>query len=175
MIEETNQVRTGETAKLPLWKGFVQKLIEDGLHYGMKIPTERLELELRAMRGTMKFRLDVSKIRTALIPYGFYLSGRGSARSGFYQIQPANDNVGTAKAFGRSAKRLLVKQLILAEKTDQNQLSPQNRERMQHIAEVASLRLAFYERPRLMAKLCGGDDKVREAAAKASERKRLHS
>jgi|GEM_PF-2510803 len=175
MVNETDEIRTGETTKLPLWKSFLQKLIEEGLCYGTKIPTERLELELRAMRGTMRFRLDVSKIRTALLPYGFYLNGRGSARSGFYLIQPADDNVGTAKAFGRSAKRALVKQMILAEKTDQKHLSPQNRERMQHIAEVASLRLAFYEKPRLMAKLCGGDDKVREAVAKASERKRLHS
>lgn len=146
----------GEMVRLPLWKNALDLLIQNGLSYGLTVPAEWFEEQLRCKRDTMSFGLGVSEIRRGLEAHGYYLTGRGQGGNQFVIVQP-EQNIDVMKAYQRAATDALKRGVILGTSTRLDMLP--DKERARHVA--------LLERLQVKRVLMARSESIRQIVAKA--------
>ena len=124
----SEEIRTNQVRKLPLWKSCLQKMEEEGLHYGTSFTVEWLEEQLSAKFGTIGFMIAIHDLRIELEKRGFAIAG-SPKKTGRYAILPAKDN---------------------AANTDMSELTPEEMKRHQSVLERARLRVALIDREKTL-------------------------
>jgi hypothetical protein len=153
MSEETNNNEITSEAvemafdvvKLPEWKTCLSDMQEDGIDHGKAWPTSYFEERLRCKRDTMRFGLDMSRIRTKLLEDGYYLSGRG-AKGERFEIVPAAANSQVMENLQADAARALAKGVILGTNTRIDLLTDAERRKHESMLEKLAVRAALFSR-----------------------------
>jgi hypothetical protein len=164
---ETNYNNTVsfEVVKLPEWKSCLQDMLDEGVEYGKSYDAEYFEKRLKQDRMSMRFSLDVSRIRSELLRHGYYLSGRGG-KGEVFEIVPAADNSGVMEQFQAAAAQALKRGVILGTNTRVDMLSDAERRRHDSILEKLAIRTALFSRrvPTLKKAMLSLNDKKSKAA-----------
>lgn len=139
---------SAELVRLPLWKQLIQDMRTDGLDYLKSWPTEFFEKALRSNRNTPQFVFEMLGLRQELEEEdGYYL--RSSENGKLYSIPSAADHEEVAVTFEQKLKRYARRSIALRNSTLTNEkaiLTDEERRRMQHSLERASIRLALLSR-----------------------------
>ena len=134
-----------DVIKLPEWKSCLEDMVKEGIDYGAVFATAWMEERLRCKRDTMRFGLDVSRIRTKLLEEGFYLSGRG-ANGERFEIVPAAANAQVMENLQAEAARALAKGVLLGTNTRIDVLTDSERRKHEAMLEKLAVRAALFSR-----------------------------
>lgn len=145
----SEEIRTNQVRKLPLWKSCLQKMEEEGLHYGTSFTVEWLEEQLSAKFGTIGFMIAIHDLRIELEKRGFAIAG-SPKKTGRYAILPAKDNAAVMSRMSRKGKRYFVRTVLLGSNTDMSELTPEEKKRHQSVLERARLRVALIDREKTL-------------------------
>lgn len=117
---------------LPSRKDRVQKCVDDmraaGITYSAFFPNAFFEERLFMKETDKLFSLDISRIRKALLHYGFYITCRGQKRKG-YIVHPAHRNADIMRSASKQAVENLKNGTILGTNTPMSCLSQREQER----------------------------------------------
>lgn len=131
-----------ETRRLPLWKNCLDVMRQQGVEYGKEFSTAFFEAELSQPAHSMRFSIDISRIRRELEKDGFYLSGQGMNGHAFVVV-PAADNHEVMKRYLRQSRDLTVRSVTLGSATALDQLTESERMRHMQVLERAQVRQAL--------------------------------
>lgn len=149
MSEENTHSEAVEMAfdvvRMPEWKTCLEDMMTEGVDYGASWPTSYFEDRLKCGRDTMRFGLDMSRIRTKLLEEGFYLSGRG-AKGERFEIVPAAANARVMENLQTDAARALAKGVILGTNTRIDVLTETERRKHESMLEKLAVRAALFAR-----------------------------
>lgn len=142
-----------ETVKLPLWRNALDKIREAGLTYGKTWQSDFFEKELRCDRDSKEFAFAMMAIRQEVErDDGFYIkSEENGAR---WSIVAAPDHESVAQTFDTKVRRYAVRSINLRSATLMNpeaNLTEDERRKMEHNLEKASLRLILMSRAQSVA------------------------
>jgi len=140
-----------EVLRLPLWKNCYEKMLGQGIDYGTTYDAEWFESILKEKRESMRFSLDISKIRTALLSHGFFLSGRGQKGEQFV-ILDAAANTAVMENFQSQAIKALRSGVILGTNTRVDVLTDEERRKHESTLERLAIRSALICRKTLTLK-----------------------
>jgi hypothetical protein len=133
---------TTEVRRLPLWKHCFDEMRKDGIEYGKVFGADFLENHLSETRDSMRFSLDISRIRNAMLEEGYYLSGEGH-NGNAYEIVPAADNHKIMSRKLATAKKETRQAVTLGVNTPMDTLTESERTRHSQVLERAQIRLAL--------------------------------
>ena len=131
-----------EVLRLPLWKNCYEEILREGIDYGRTYDAEFFESRLKEKRDSMRFSLDISKIRTALLSHGFFLSGRGQKGEQFV-ILDASANTSVMENFQSQAIKALRSGVILGTNTRVDVLTDEKRRKHESTLERLAIRSAL--------------------------------
>jgi hypothetical protein len=134
-----------EVIKMPEWKSCLDDMRSGDMDYGKSWPTTFFEVRLKCQRDTMRFGLDMSRIRTKLLEEGYYLSGRG-AKGERFEIVPAAANSQVMENLQADAARALAKGVILGTNTRIDLLTDAERRKHESMLEKLAVRAALFSR-----------------------------
>jgi hypothetical protein len=134
-----------EAVRLPLWKNVYEQMIAEGCDYGSTYHAEFFEESLKTLRDTMRFGLDLAKIRRALEHHGMYLTARGQNGNQFV-IVPPESNADKLVGYQRAAIDALKRGVILGTNTRLDSLSDEQRRRHESTLEKLATRAALISR-----------------------------
>lgn len=134
-----------EVLRLPLWKNCYEEMLRDGVDYGKSYTAEYFEDRLKSKRESMTFGLDISKIRSALLSHGFFLSGRGQKGEQFV-ILDASANTSVMENFQTQAIKALRSGVILGTNTRVDVLTAEERRKHESMLEKLAIRSALISR-----------------------------
>lgn len=144
-----------ETVKLPLWKNCLDNMREEQFSYGKTWEAEYFEKALRQPRASKQFAFEMLSLKQEIEREdGMYLkSEENGAR---YSIIAANAHEDVAARFDRKVRSFAVRSINLRSATLLNpdaKLTDDERRRMEHNLERASLRLVLLSRSESAAKV----------------------
>jgi hypothetical protein len=147
-------MRLGTLRKLPLWKSCVEFMFKEGVEYGKIYKTEFFEewFSLDRVKDSMKFGLEITKIRKVLEQEGFYLSGRGQNGTQYVVIQPEH-NVDVMRHYQRLAMDSLRRGTILGTTTKLDTLTDEERAKHENVLEKIATRQVLMSRADAVHKL----------------------
>jgi len=131
--------------RLPAWRALAAALLKHGIQYGDQYPAEYLEAWL-GDRKRMRYGIELSKIRRALLQHGFYMIQR---ESGNCDIATPQGNVGRVMHWFDESKEVLKKGLALGSSTDKTRLDDSDKQRLESINQKTATRLALISRKEL--------------------------
>jgi hypothetical protein len=131
-----------EVLRLPLWKNCYEEILREGIDYGRTYDADFFESRLKEKRDSMRFSLDISKIRTALLSHGFFLSGRGQKGEQFV-ILDASANTSVMENFQSQAIKALRSGVILGTNTRVDVLTDEERRKHESTLERLAIRSAL--------------------------------
>ena len=134
-----------EALRLPLWKNVYEQMIAEGCDYGRTYAAEFFETSLKTTRDTMRFGLDLARIRRALEYHGFYLTARGQGGNQFIIVQPES-NADKLIGYQRAAIDALKRGVILGTNTRLDSLTDEQRRRHESTLEKLATRAALVSR-----------------------------
>lgn len=134
-----------ETLRLPLWKNVYEQIIAEGCDYGRSYSAEFFEKSLKTQRDTMRFGLDIARIRRALEYHGFYLTSRGQNGNQFI-IVPPECNSDKLLCYQRAAIDALKRGVILGTNTRLDSLTDEQRRKHESTLEKIATRAALVSR-----------------------------
>ena len=140
-----NEENDGEVLRLPLWKNALEELEQNGLSYGQTIGADWFEERLKQPRNSMRFGLDISKIRRELEHKGFYLTARGQKGNQFV-ILPPESNRDVMAGYQREAIDALRRGVILGTNTRLDTLSDADRRKHEGMLEKLAVKAALMQR-----------------------------
>jgi hypothetical protein len=137
-----------EVLRLPLWKGVLDEMREEGLSYDLSWPAEFFEKRLRCDKGTDQFQLQMLAIKQDIEARdGFYL--RSSKSGAVWEIPSAPEHEDIAVGLDAKVRRCAVRSINLRAATLMNPdavLTESERQRMESGLERASIRLVLISR-----------------------------
>lgn len=137
LMNNENNEPTG-AVKLPLWRNCLDYMQRNEMiYYGAVFPADFFEEQLREKRDSMQFGLAVSRIRAELLPFGFYLSGRGQNGNSFLIVPPEN-NSDVASNKLRTALKDIEQARILCEATATDTLDADQQRKLDHASNRAA-------------------------------------
>ena len=131
--------------RLPLWKNVYEQMIAEGCNYGATYPAEFFERGLKAHRDSMRFSLDLARIRRALEHHGFYLSGLGGKGAQWVIVAPES-NADKLLGYQREAMDALRRGVILGTNTRLDTLTAEQRRKHEATLEKLATRSALISR-----------------------------
>lgn len=134
-----------EVLRLPLWKNCYEEMLREGVDYGRTYSAEYFEEKLKLKRESMAYGLDLSKIRSALLSHGFFLSGRGQKGEQFV-ILDASANTAVMENFQAQAVKALRSGVILGTNTRIDILTAEERRKHEATLERLAIRSALISR-----------------------------
>lgn len=145
----SEEIRTNQVRKLPLWKSCLQKMEEEGICYGKTYAVAWLEEQLSATLTDVSFGIGIYNLRVELEKRGFSLAG-SPTKTGHYAIVPAKDNAAVMARMSRKGKRYFQRTVLLGSNTDMSELTPEEKKRHQSVLERARLRVALIDREKTL-------------------------
>ncbi len=142
----------GEIRRLPLWKNCLDTMHREGIEYGKRFTTKFFEEELSQSAPSIRFGIDVSRIRRELEKEGFYLSGQG-LKGEYFEIIPAADNHMVMGRYLQEAKDKTKRAVTLGVSTPMDVLSPSEQTRHMQKLERAQIRQALITNEKPIQKL----------------------
>jgi len=141
-----------EVRRLPLWKNCLDSMRKIGIEYGSVFTADFFEAELSVPIKSIRFGVDVSRIRRELEREGFFLSGQGHNGQAF-EIIPASQNHEVMGQYLRKSKDLTTRAVILGTNTNVGLLTESQKVRHAQKLERAQMRQALIAKERPIFRL----------------------
>lgn len=145
--------KINEASALPLWRGCLKEMQEDGIDYGKVYEIDWFVDRLRSKPESIQFRMAIQRIRRKLEEEGFVLTERGAA-DGTMRIAYANENADNMIGKNRAAFKLMARSVVLGQATKASALNEDEKRRHDSVLYASAARFALVSRADEVDRLC---------------------